>query len=260
MNDLTVFANEQFGEIRTALIDGEPWFVAADVCKALEIKDTWGATNRLDEDEKDTVLISTPGGTQEMTTINEPGLYSLVLGSRKPEAKAFKRWITHEVIPEIRRTGGYQLRPRTANEMFLMQAEINVENERKLAALEDRLDETERRISETTEIFRSRTLDNKDSWTKEMNRQVNEIVEGNRLNHQTYRKKLYTMLELQLGIDLERRRVNYQKRLKAGGAMYREFHDVSKLQTIAQDAKLRAAFELIVKQEAAAYAMSGRVR
>lgn len=84
-------------------MDGEPWFVAADVCRALGIGDSRTATARLDDDEKDAVLIRTLGGEQKMTIVNEPGLYTLVLSSRKPEAKAFKRWITHEVI---RKTGG----------------------------------------------------------------------------------------------------------------------------------------------------------
>lgn len=88
----------------TILRDGEPWFVAADVCRALEIKNGRDAVAKLDDDEKGVGLTDTPGGAQEMTIVNEPGLYTLVLGSRKPEAKAFKRWITHEVIPSIRKT------------------------------------------------------------------------------------------------------------------------------------------------------------
>lgn len=107
MNELKIFSNEKFGTVRTVIKNNEPWFVAADVCKALEIGDTWNAVNRLDSDEKGTDSISTLGGTQEMTVVNEPGLYSLVLGSRKPEAKEFKRWITHEVIPSIRKHGAY---------------------------------------------------------------------------------------------------------------------------------------------------------
>ena len=107
MKELQIFKSEQFGEIRTVVKDNEPWFVAADVCMALEIKNSRDAMQRLDGDEKGVVLTDTLGGKQEMATVNEPGLYSLVLGSRKPEAKAFKRWITHEVIPTIRKTGGY---------------------------------------------------------------------------------------------------------------------------------------------------------
>ena len=105
MNDITVFTNQQFGELRAVSIEGEPWFVAADVCNALEIDRT--QTRRLDEDEKGVCSIQTPGGQQEFVTVSEAGLYSLVLGSRKPEAKIFKRWVTHEVIPSIRKTGMY---------------------------------------------------------------------------------------------------------------------------------------------------------
>ena len=107
MNEIKTFTSPTFGSVRTLSVDGEPWFVAADVCKALDIRNGRDAVARLDEDEKGVALTDTPGGMQNMTTINEPGLYSLVLGSRKPEAKAFKRWITHEVIPPIRKTGGY---------------------------------------------------------------------------------------------------------------------------------------------------------
>ena len=107
MNELRVFENAQFGQVRTVMKDGQPWFVAADVCRALEMSDVNMTLRRLDDDEKGASLICTPGGDQKMSIINEPGLYALVLGSRKPEAKAFKRWITHEVIPSIRRHGAY---------------------------------------------------------------------------------------------------------------------------------------------------------
>lgn len=86
---------------------GQPWFVAADVCAALELPETHKAIARLDDDEKGRNSIPTPGGQQEMSVVNESGIYNLVLGSRKPEAKRFKRWITHEVLPSIRKTGSY---------------------------------------------------------------------------------------------------------------------------------------------------------
>ncbi len=107
MNQITVFHHQQFGQVRSLVLSGEPWFVAADVCRALDIINNRDAMSRLDEDEKGVASTDTPGGMQEMTVVNEPGLYALVLGSRKPEAKAFKRWITHEVIPSIRKHGFY---------------------------------------------------------------------------------------------------------------------------------------------------------
>lgn len=94
-------------EVRTVEMNGQPWFVAADVCNVLEISNSRDAVARLDEDEKGVALTDTPGGKQKTAIVSESGLYSLTLGSRKPEAKQFKRWITHEVIPSIRKTGGY---------------------------------------------------------------------------------------------------------------------------------------------------------
>ena len=106
-SNLMIFENPEFGAVRSILIDSDPWFVAADVCKALEIEKTNRALSRLDDDEKGAHSVSTPGGRQRMSIISESGLYSLILGSRKPEARAFKRWITHEVIPSIRKHGAY---------------------------------------------------------------------------------------------------------------------------------------------------------
>ena len=105
MNELISFDSPEFGKVRSLLLDGEPWFVASDVCAAIEVDRT--AVRRLDDDEKGVHLMHTPGGEQRLGIINEFGLYSLILSSRKPEAKAFKRWITHEVIPSIRKYGAY---------------------------------------------------------------------------------------------------------------------------------------------------------
>lgn len=106
-NKLMTFENAAFGKIRTLTIDGEPWFVAADVCRALEIGNPTDAMRRLDADERTLVSIEGASNGLPVNVVNEPGLYTLILGSRKPEAKAFRRWITHEVIPAIRKYGGY---------------------------------------------------------------------------------------------------------------------------------------------------------
>ena len=106
-NKLMTFENAAFGKIRTLTIDGEPWFVAVDVCRALEIGNPTDAMRRLDADERTLVSIEGASNGLPVNAVNEPGLYTLILGSRKPEAKAFKRWITHEVIPSIRKHGAY---------------------------------------------------------------------------------------------------------------------------------------------------------
>lgn len=108
MKELKVFTNPVFGKVRTISKDGEPWFVAVDVCRALELANSRLAVSRLDEDERNTVCLTDGNrGNPNITIINEAGLYTLVLSSRKPEARAFKRWITHEVIPDIRKHGMY---------------------------------------------------------------------------------------------------------------------------------------------------------
>lgn len=109
MNEIQIFKNPQFGAIRTVEKNGEPWFVGKDVAESLGYAKSRNALAvHVDaEDKKDALIRGTLGGTQAMTVINESGLYSLILSSKLPSAKAFKHWVTHEVIPSIRKTGGY---------------------------------------------------------------------------------------------------------------------------------------------------------
>lgn len=138
-NQIQLFKNEQFGDVRTVLQNGEPWFVAADVCKALEIGNPSQALSNLDEDEKMTLTNNEGhsgqrGGAQMMSIINEPGLYSLVLRSRKPEAKSFRRWITHEVIPSIRKHGLYAADELLANPDLFIKVLQDLKEERARSA------------------------------------------------------------------------------------------------------------------------------
>lgn len=132
MNELQVFNNAMFGNVRIILQDNEPWFVAKDVCDCLEIKNTTDTLKRLDEDERSRLNLGRQG---EANVVNEYGLYSLVMSSRKPEAKEFKRWITHEVLPALRRTGSYSMNiPQTLPEVLRAYAD-EVEQHNKTKAL-----------------------------------------------------------------------------------------------------------------------------
>lgn len=104
---IKIFENEKFGRIRTITKDGEPWFVIADVCRALEIRNSRMVAGRLDRDELMSVKLTSGGQRREMTVINESGLYAVIIRSDKPQAQSFRKWLTSEVIPTIRRTGGY---------------------------------------------------------------------------------------------------------------------------------------------------------
>ena len=106
MNDLQIF-NYNGNEVRTIQKDGEPWWVLKDVCEVLGLSSPHKVFDRLDEDEKGRNQIPTPGGEQEMTVVNESGLYNVILRSDKPEAKPFRKWVTSEVLPSIRKNGGY---------------------------------------------------------------------------------------------------------------------------------------------------------
>lgn len=105
---IEIFNNDTFGQVRALEIDGEPWFIAKDVCDCLDINNPSQALSRLDDDEKNTIILNEgiPGNPNK-AIVNEYGLYSLILSSRKPEAHEFKRWITHDVIPSIRKHGAY---------------------------------------------------------------------------------------------------------------------------------------------------------
>lgn len=147
MNDLSLFRYEG-QQVRTVTIDGEPHFAAIDVCAVLEVSNPSQALTRLDDDES--TLISNEG--RKMNMVTESGLYSLVLGSRKPEAKAFKRWITREVIPSIRKTGSFGAQPALTGPELMAKALIQADGIMKqqtlaLAAAQPAIDYTKRFVS-----------------------------------------------------------------------------------------------------------------
>ena len=115
MNEVSVFENSDFGSIRVADKNGEPWFVAKDVCEILGVANSRDAVGNLEEDEKGVVITDTLGGKQEVSIISESGLYSLIFKSRKPEAKAFSKWVRSEVLPSIRKTGSYSVKIEKQN-------------------------------------------------------------------------------------------------------------------------------------------------
>jgi prophage antirepressor-like protein len=126
--------------VRTAAgPDGEPWFVAADVAAVLDLGNAHSSLALLDDDERGLHTVDTPGGAQQMTTVSEAGLYAMIIRSRKPQARAFRRWITHEVIPSIRRTGAYSLpapdpaSPAELTRMDILRMAIDSEEGRLLA-------------------------------------------------------------------------------------------------------------------------------
>lgn len=144
MNEIRIFDNPDFGEVRTIMIDGEPWFVGRDVANALGYKKVTEAL-QTNVDEMDSTLmgvIDPMGREQQTKIINESGLYSLIFGSKLDSAKKFKRWVTSEVLPALRKTGGYRV-PQTIPEQIQLLAQGNVELNRRVDTLSDRMDKIE---------------------------------------------------------------------------------------------------------------------
>lgn len=152
-NQIQVFNSERFGKMRAMEINGEPWFVGKDVAAILGYRDTSDALKKhVDEEDKGVGELPTPGGMQKVITINESGLYSLILRSNLPEAKQFKRWVTSEVLPSIRKNGGYIMgQEQLTDAEILARAVLVAQNtikqrEERIKALEDNAVQLEARI------------------------------------------------------------------------------------------------------------------
>ena len=140
MNELQIFNSEEFGEIRTVTIDNEPWFVGKDVAEALGYANTRDAlaTHVMDEDKNTVVISDGKRGNPNQTVINESGLYALIFGSKLESAKRFKHWVTSEVLPEIRKTGSYQMQNlSTEMKAILMHDEKLVKIDQRVSGLEN---------------------------------------------------------------------------------------------------------------------------
>ena len=165
MNDLTLFKNERFGDIRVFIKNEEFWFVAKDISATLDYRTSNDMTRLLDEDEKDTQIVRTPSGEQVMVVINESGLYSAILRSRKSEAKQFKKWVTSEVLPSIRKHGTYMtkdvIEKTLANPDFIIQLATQLKEEKqKRLLIEQQLEEQKPKVEMYDEFINSDTLMN----------------------------------------------------------------------------------------------------
>lgn len=187
--------------------------------------------------------------------IPENIFYRLAMKAKNEAAEAFQAKIADEVIPAIRKTGGYNPKPMTANEMFSLQAQINLDNEREIKELKGRTAENEKRLDETNRKFDAVTtfvtspLTDADTWQERMTRHIRRAVEQFGLNYQQFHAQLYDELERTAGVDLKCRQTRMRNRLYAAGATKTECKAVSKLSVVAADKKLRAMFETILRNE-----------
>ncbi len=187
MNEITIFKYET-KKVRTVMKDGEPWFVLRDVCHVLGISNSKMVAARLDEDEKGVSFTDSLGGQQKTTIISEPGLYKVILRSHKSEAKKFMNWITHEVLPEIRKTGSYLRTPRT----YIQALEALLESEKEKERLQQEKNELQIELDESKEYFTVKRVAkiNRISWkslnwkklknvSQAMEREIRKVFDAN---------------------------------------------------------------------------------
>lgn len=259
MNDLQIFVSKEFGEIRTVTIDNEPWFVGKDVATALGYKNTRQAilTNVMDED-KGVHSVDTPSGKQEMTVINESGLYALIFGSKLDSAKRFKHWVTSEVLPSIRKNGNYQMMQHESSELSpqlqmlqglldqMKETEIaNKKRDRQIALAQ----ETAEKAVETTERMKDEIISPFDNWRDDINKKVRQISIASGIPYQGLFTSLYSDLEHIGRCDLSTRQRNKRDRMERAGCTKTDIQkETTKIAVIEGDARLKQIFEDIVRK------------
>ena len=158
MNELQIFQNKEFGEVRSLVINNEPWFVGKDVAEAVGYKNSKNAVpTHVDEEDKLSTQIEYTGQKRNVTVINESGLYSLILSSKLPNAKKFKRWVTSEVLPTLRKTGSYTKVPTDPRELLMLTIKAHEQTAQRVDVLEEKVSSLEK----------STTIDSSQQYTLE---------------------------------------------------------------------------------------------
>lgn len=241
MNELMVFQNPEFGELRTVERNGETWFCLADICRPLGLM-TKDVRERLKEDRVVTIPHTDRiGRPKNMVFVNEGNLYRAIFQSRKPEAERFTDWVTEEVLPSIRKTGGYTAKPMTLTENVAAQAQILLAQEQRLTRIEQRVE------TALTAIARP----GGDTWVEDMKAAIAGYCKASGLMDTAGRGRLYEMLEREARCDTNARLRCLRQRRKEAGDRYKDYMALTKLDAIALDRKLRVAFEGVVARETA---------
>lgn len=246
MNELQIFNNPEFGEIRTLEINGEPWFAGRDIALALGyVKPTDAVRKLVDSEDRGLSKMETPSGMQDLTIINESGLYSLVMSSKLQNAKKFKRWVTREVLPSIRQTGSYSVQAMSPAQLIAAQAQLLVDMEKRMDEMQGQTRALEAKVDTAMKAF-SRPAE--DHWKSDTDRSVKELCAEMKWSLPKLQGKLYSELEEKANCNINARLTALRKRKKKNGMRYRDAQSLTKLDAIAADKQLRAIFEGIVRE------------
>lgn len=259
MNELQIFNNPEFGEVRTIVKNDEVWFVGKDVAKALGYSDTNKAVAMHvdDEDKQLNDKTSSSFGQRGATIINESGLYSLVLSSKLPKAKEFKRWITKEVIPSIRKYGGYIAKPLNQLDILEQSIQIMKEQQRRLEEHDNRLAKIESNIEQIKELEQI----NASNWRLYFGSVTRKIAKyypclDMENPYQAIRHEFYERLENEAHCNLNIRLKNKKERAYKAGLNKNKIKEFNKLDIIEEDARLINSAIAVLKKMSIQYGIN----
>ena len=256
-NEIRVW-NYESSEVRTVQVNGEPWFVLSDVCKVLELSTPARVAERLEKDEvSQTHTIDRMGREQKTTTINESGLYTVILRSDKPQAKPFRKWVTSEVLPSIRKHGSYSVQSQFADLSPQLQVLIQMETRQKQIEARQAEQATalaglEQKIQNTCEVI---ALD-KTAWRKDSEHLINKIARATGEGYGGIRlvyEEIYRSIESRAGVSLNTRLTNKRNRMAGEGVCKSKRDKLTRIDIIAEDKKLIEIYVAIVKELAVKY-------
>lgn len=260
MNELQIFKSPEFGQVRMIIINNEVWFIGRDVAIALGYAKPENAIRmHVDEEDKTTTLIQGNGSNYKSKTIiiNESGLYSLALSSKLPKAKEFKRWITKEVIPSIRKYGGYIAKP--LNQLDILEQSIKVmkEQQRRLEEHDNRLAKIESNIEQIKELEQI----NASNWRLYFGSVTRKIAKyypclDMENPYQAIRHEFYERLEAEARCDLDRRLKNKKERAYKAGLNKNKIKELNKLDIIEEDARLINSAIAVLKKMSIQYGIN----
>lgn len=256
MNEMIVFSSPEFGEIRRIEINGQYWLVAKDVTDSLGYANGRDAlAKNVDEEDKihGVAVCDAMGREQKMTAVNESGVYSLIFSSKLPDAKKFKKWVTSEVLPSVRQTGSYSVKPMTPAQLLAAQAQVLVDMEARMAQMETQAHAPESKVDTAIKVF---SRPSEDHWKDDMDKAVKELCAENGLSVLKTRGLLYEELEHTVNCDISSRLTRLRARSRKAGKRYRDVMALTKLDAIAADKSLRAVYEGIVRSWQSKYAVS----
>lgn len=261
MNELQIFKSPEFGQVRMIIINNEVWFIGRDVAIALGYAKPENAIHmHVDEEDKTTTLIQGNGSNYKSKTIiiNESGLYSLALSSKLPKAKEFKRWITKEVIPSIRKYGGYIVN-KPLNQLDILEQSIQImkEQQRRLEEHDNRLAKIESNIEQIKELEQI----NASNWRLYFGSVTRKIAKyypclDMENPYQAIRHEFYERLEAEARCDLDRRLKNKKERAYKAGLNKNKIKEINKLDIIEEDARLINSAIAVLKKMSIQYGIN----